>query len=210
MRRVRVKICGIRRLEDLTVSVAQGADALGFNFYKESRRYLTIDQAVTLRRQMPPFVSAVALVVNPERIMVDEIIETVCPDVLQFHGEEDNDFCRSFNLPFIKSIGFPSTESAEKRINAFPDAMGVLLDTQVGQKSGGTGQVFDWELIPANVPKPLILAGGLSALNVSRAIEQVRPFAVDVSSGVETKGFKDADKISKFMSAVYNSKTDRV
>lgn len=202
MRRTRVKICGIRQLEDALTAIELGADALGFNFYEKSQRFIEPVMAAKIRKALPPFVSIVALVVDQEPEEITDIIRTVGPDLIQFHGEEENSYCRSFGLPFLKVIRLPAQQPLPKLLDAWPDAAGLLLDTRVKGMAGGTGQVFDWSLVPRNLPKPLILAGGLNATNVGEAIAHLSPYAVDVSSGVETGGFKDTQKMSDFMAAV--------
>jgi phosphoribosylanthranilate isomerase len=204
-RRTRIKICGITRAEDSQSAVDLGADALGFVFYPPSARCLTVERAAELVRAVPPFVTTVGLFVNAEAATVRRVLENVPLQLLQFHGDEDAAYCGQFGRPYIKAArvrpGFDLVEYAA----SFPDACGLLLDAFV-EGYGGAGQVFDWRLIPDALPLPLILSGGLDAGNVAAAISAVRPWAVDVSSGVETgKGIKDAAKIAAFITGVCNA-----
>ncbi len=202
----RVKICGITRPEDGLAAAQAGADAIGLVFYDRSPRNLAIAQAVSIVRALPPFVSTVALFVNPQAEWVAAVLQQVRPDVLQFHGEESAQFCRSFGVPYLKALRVRPQVDLIQSAALYPDAQGVLLDAWSDAAHGGTGAQFDWSLIPANVPQPLLLAGGLHPANVRQAIEQVRPWAVDVSSGVEiSKGIKDAALIAAFMKEVKNA-----
>lgn len=201
--RVRVKVCGITRLEDAQAAIAAGVDALGFVFYPPSPRYISPAAAAALIKKLPPFVSVIGLVVNPTREEVEQLLATTPLDMLQFHGEETNDFCQQFNFPWIKAIAMKPDDSLSEKLQAYPQARAVLLDTWHPDLKGGTGQVFDWAQVPANLSKPVILAGGLTPQNVSDAITAVKPFAVDVSGGVEkAKGIKDTDLIEAFIAAV--------
>lgn len=200
--RTRIKICGITRMEDLRAAVDLGADALGLVFYPPSPRFLEISQAAQLARAAPPFVTTVGLFVNAEAAVVRRVLASVPLQLLQFHGDEDAAYCGQFGLPYIKAArvrpGFDLVEYA----TAFPQASGLLLDAHV-EGYGGGGETFDWKLIPRTMPLPLILSGGLDAANIAAAISAVRPWAVDVSSGVESaKGIKDAAKMAAFISGV--------
>lgn len=204
-RRTRIKICGITRLQDLRSAVDLGVDALGFVFYPPSPRYLTATRAAELIGDVPPFVTTVGLFVNAEAATVRRTLDCVPLQLLQFHGEEDAAYCRQFGRPYIKAArmrpGFDLVEYAA----SFPDARGLLLDAFV-EGYGGAGQVFDWRLIPDRLPLPLILSGGLEAANIEAAIRAVKPWAVDVSSGVETgKGIKDAARMAAFITGVRNA-----
>jgi phosphoribosylanthranilate isomerase len=201
--RTRVKICGITRLEDALVAVDLGVDALGLVFYAPSPRNVTIATAADIARQIPAFVSVVGLFVNAEPSFVEEVIANVGLSLLQFHGDETPEDCERFGLPYIKAIRVKADTNLVQYARDFTSAKALLLDTYTEGVAGGTGQMFDWNLIPSALPKPVILAGGLQANNVAQAIRQVKPYAVDVSGGVEaTKGIKDAQKIAAFMQQV--------
>lgn len=202
--RVRVKICGITRVEDALNAVEQGADAIGLVFYEPSPRNVEILQAIEIANKIPAFVTVVGLFVNAEPEFVRKVITQVKLDLLQFHGEESPQECASYGLPFIKAIRVKSDTNLVQCAKDFSASKALLLDTFTDGVAGGTGHVFDWNLIPAALDKPVILAGGLNAQNVAQAIKQVRPYAVDVSGGVEiSKGIKDAAKIAAFMQQVY-------
>jgi len=201
--RTRVKICGITRPEDALVAVDLGVDALGLVFYAPSPRNVTIATAADVARQIPAFVSVVGLFVNAEPSFVEEVIANVGLSLLQFHGDETPEDCERFGLPYIKAIRVKADTNLVQYARDFTSAKALLLDTYTEGVAGGTGQMFDWNLIPSALPKPVILAGGLQANNVAQAIRQVKPYAVDVSGGVEaTKGIKDAQKIAAFMQQV--------
>lgn len=202
--RVRVKICGITRIEDALLAVENGADAIGLVFYAPSPRNVTIQQAMLIANQIPAFVSVVGLFVNAEASFINEVVSQVKLDVLQFHGDETPEYCARFKLPFIKAIRVKSDTNLVQCAEDFFSAKALLLDTYTEGVAGGTGHTFDWTLIPKKMAKPVILAGGLNANNVAQAIEQISPYAVDVSGGVElSKGIKDALKIAAFMQQVY-------
>jgi len=204
--RTRVKICGITRVEDALNAVEQGADAIGLVFYAPSPRNVTIDQASAIALQVPAFVSVVGLFVNAEPEFVQSVLAQVKLDLLQFHGDETPDECARFNLPFIKAIRVKNDTNLVQYAENFSAAKALLLDTYTEGVAGGTGHVFDWNLIPASLSKPVVLAGGLNQQNVAQAIAQVRPYAVDVSGGVEiSKGIKDVAKIAAFMQQVNQS-----
>ncbi|MCB1646498.1 MAG: phosphoribosylanthranilate isomerase [Pseudomonadales bacterium] len=198
----RIKICGLTNAEDLRSAVAAGADAVGFNMYPASPRFVGVDQVAALCRQTPVFVTRVGLFVNHSRAEVEAVCSQAEFDLLQFHGDEDNAFCASFGRPFIKALRVADPASVGSLIAAFPDSRGILLDAHVDGVYGGTGQVIDWGALPA-AGKPLVLAGGLTPENVGQAILTVQPWAVDVSGGVElTRGRKDPERILEFVSAV--------
>jgi phosphoribosylanthranilate isomerase len=199
----RIKICGITRAEDLRAAVESGVDALGLVFYEASPRNVSIPQAVHLARSMPPFVNLVGLFVNSGIEEVQTVLRHVPLDTLQFHGEETPEFCAQFGKPYLKAIRVKAGVDLLQCASDFSSAQGLLLDAHVEGIQGGTGVTFDWTLIPAALPLPVILSGGLDAANVAAAIKQVRPYAVDVSSGVEaSKGIKDAAKIAAFINEV--------
>jgi phosphoribosylanthranilate isomerase len=203
--RTRVKICGITRAEDLRALADAGADAFGLVFYPPSPRCLTLAQARALRQAAPAFLSAVALFVNPSREEVARVLDAVRPDALQFHGGEPPEFCRAFGAPYLKTCRVEKGVDLLEYLRAFSDACGWLLDAHVPE-FGGTGTGFDWNLVPRQRDRPLVLSGGLTSANVGAAIRRIRPWAVDVSSGVESaKGVKDAAKIAAFVAEVRNA-----
>ena len=202
--RTRAKICGITRLEDALAAVEYGADAIGLVFYKPSPRYVSIEQAAAISAALPPFVSVVALFVDPTQAEVNAVLSRVRIDVLQFHGEESEVACAQYSLPYLKVIRVKTDTNLIQYAQAYGTAKALLLDTYSEHAVGGTGQVFDWSLIPNNLPVPIILAGGLTPENVNEAVKQVKPYAVDVSGGVETsKGIKNSVKIAAFMAAIH-------
>ncbi|MGA7179964.1 MAG: phosphoribosylanthranilate isomerase [Thiobacillaceae bacterium] len=197
---VRIKICGITRMEDLKAACAAGADALGFVFCARSPRNLSIDRAAALVKALPPFVQSVGLFVDAEQGFVEAVLKDVSLGVLQFHGDEDPVFCRQFGKPYLKAIRVREGVDLVEYASAYGDACGLLLDAFVPDVPGGSGERFDWRLIPAGLPKPIVLSGGLTPENVTEAVRQVKPWAVDVSSGVEAaKGIKDAAKLAAFI-----------
>jgi len=208
--RVRVKVCGITRLEDALSAVAHGADAIGLVFYEPSARNVSISQAVEIANHIPAFVSVVGLFVNAEASYVQQVLTEVKLDLLQFHGDETPAYCAQYQRPYIKAIRVKSDTNLLQCAKDFSSAKGLLLDTYTEGVAGGTGHVFDWSLIPQQfinmqlgLLPPVILAGGLTSENVAQAIKQVRPYAVDVSGGVESaKGIKDVVKMATFMQQV--------
>lgn len=205
MHRTRIKICGITRKQDLAAAVGAGADAVGFVFYPPSPRFIAPEVAAELARQVPPFVARVGLFVNAEPNAVRKVLMQVPVDLLQFHGDEDAHYCAQFGRPYLKAARVrPDSTGGDllEFARAFPTAQGLLLDAWV-EAYGGAGQTFDWSLIPPDLPMPMVLSGGLHAGNVAEAVVKMRPWAVDVSSGVElSKGIKDAEKIAAFIAAV--------
>lgn len=200
---VRSKICGITRIEDALSAAEAGADAIGLVFYAKSPRAVSVQQARTIIAALPPFVTTVGLFVDASRQELEEILAAVPLDLLQFHGDESPAFCEALQRPYIKALRVKPGDDLAAQVAAYGQASGVLLDTYVAGIPGGTGEAFDWSLVPQGLNKPIILAGGLVAENVAAAIRQVRPYAVDVSGGVEAgKGIKDAEKIRAFMRAV--------
>ncbi|MFV8571048.1 phosphoribosylanthranilate isomerase [Marinobacter sp. SBS5] len=206
----RVKICGLTRVEDVEAAVACGADSVGLVFYERSPRAVSVEQAKELAAAVPAFVTVTGLFVNPTSDYVKSVLEVVPLDLLQFHGDETPEFCDSFGRRWIKAIRVRSSEQISEAYSTYNKAVGLLVDAWDPNRYGGTGQSFNWQLIPQQRPIPLILAGGLSSANVARAIEEVRPWAVDVSGGVElSKGIKDATKLSVFCKEVQSvRKTD--
>src|SRR5689334_4721585 len=193
--RTRIKICGITRPQDLRAAVEAGADAIGLVFYPPSPRCLKLAQAAELRNAVPPFVTPVALFVNASKEEIAQVIKHVRPAMLQFHGEETPDFCAAFGVPYLKACRVKPGVDLLKYLRPFSGAAGWLLDSHV-EEYGGVGERFDWSLVPAGLERPVVLSGGLTRANVGDAIRRVRPWAVDVSSGVESaKGIKDAAKV---------------
>jgi phosphoribosylanthranilate isomerase len=199
----RSKICGITRVEDALAAVHNGADAIGLVFYQRSPRHVSIAQARQLADALPPFVSTVGLFVDADAAFVREVLASVPLDLLQFHGDESAEYCAQFPRPYLKAIRVKAGIDLLQCASDFRSAKGLLLDAHVEGVPGGTGTAFDWTLIPRQLPLPVILSGGLDAENVAAAIKQVRPYAVDVSSGVESsKGIKDAAKLAAFINEV--------
>jgi phosphoribosylanthranilate isomerase len=204
--RTRVKICGITSAGDAQAAARHGADAIGLVFYAPSPRCVTAEQARAIAAATPPFVSRVALFVNPSDEEVRAVLATCRVDLLQFHGEETPAFCRQFGVPYLKALRIRKGLDLLELLSPYDDAAGWLLDTYRPDFYGGTGEAFDWDLIPADLARPVVLSGGLTVANVAEAIRRVRPWAVDVSSGVEAaKGVKDAAKIAAFIQGVRNA-----
>lgn len=202
MSAVRSKICGITRVEDALAAAAAGADAIGLVFYAKSPRAVSVEQARQIIAALPPFVTTVGLFVDAGRDELRQILAQVPLDLLQFHGDESAEQCEGHGRPYIKALRVRGGDDVAAQVARYPGAVGVLLDTFVEGVPGGTGLAFDWSLVPAGLAKPVILAGGLTPENVAAAIARVRPYAVDVSGGVESaKGIKDADKVRAFIRA---------
>lgn len=203
MMRTRVKICGITNVEDALLAVAAGCDAIGLVFYKPSPRYVLPEVAAKIAAAIPPFVSVVGLFVNAAHDEIDQILKQVHLDIIQFHGDESPEDCERVGRPYIKAVRVKTDTNLIQYASDYTRAHALLLDTFVDGHPGGTGQSFDWGVIPNELPIPIILAGGLNQDNVAQAIRGVKPYAVDVSGGVEkNKGVKDADKIAAFMRGV--------
>lgn len=201
--RTRVKICGITRTEDALAAARLGADAIGLVFYAPSPRAVSAAQAAEVVRALPPFVTRVGLFVNAEREDIAAAIEAAQLDLLQFHGDESPADCRGHGRPWIKALRMAPEMDVAAEMDRYREAQGILLDAWRPGVPGGTGETFDWRRIPAQRPRPLILAGGLAPENVADAIRTVRPWAVDVSGGVErAKGIKDADRMAAFIREV--------
>ncbi|MDH5786227.1 MAG: phosphoribosylanthranilate isomerase [Chromatiales bacterium] len=202
-RRTRSKICGITRPEDAVAVASQGADAIGLVFYPSSPRNVTVEQAQAVIAALPPFVTTVGLFVDADATDVRAIMDEVPLDLLQFHGNEDEAYCHSFGRPYYKAVRMAEGVELSDEAKRYASASALLLDSYQQGIPGGTGHAFDWARIPDGLTKPIILAGGLGPENVEEAIRAVRPYAVDVSSGVEAaKGIKDAEKIIAFMRGV--------
>lgn len=196
---VRVKICGMTRSVDVQAAIRAGADALGFVFASRSKRVLDKPLAAELVAQVPAFISRVGLFMDQDSIEVESILKQVPLNLLQFHGNEDADYCRQFGLPYIKAVSMESDQAVVQAVNAYSDAAALLLDSHAPGGVGGTGTVFNWSLIPA-VSLPIVLAGGLTPGNVRQAVKQVEPWAVDVSSGVEdSPGIKNEELMRVFI-----------
>lgn len=201
--RTRVKFCGVTRPEDAVAAASLGADAIGLVFHRASPRAVTPEQARAIVAALPPLVTVVGLFVDPPRERVEAALDAVHIDLLQFHGDECPADCGSFGVPYIKAIRMQPGLDVAGYAQAYPEAKAVLLDAYRAGLAGGTGETFDWSQIPAGLERPLILAGGLTPANVAEAIGRVRPYAVDVSGGIEAaKGIKDPGKMAAFMSEV--------
>ena len=207
--RTRVKICGITRPEDGVYAAKQGADAIGLVFYPPSPRAVDCQQAKLIADALPPFVSTVALFVNATLTEINEVLDTVRIDLVQFHGDETAEFCEQFGRPYMKAIRMRPDVDLNGIADQYASAQGLLLDTYRPGVAGGTGETFNWDRVPHNFSMPIILAGGLSPENVGEAIKQASPYAVDVSGSVEaTKGIKDAAKVVAFMRGVTSVEVD--
>lgn len=207
MNRVRVKICGIRRAEDALAAADAGADAIGFVFYPASPRAVTIAQAREIDRVLPPFIARVALFLEPAAADVQAVIDEIRPDLLQFHGRETAAFCQRFSVPYMKAVpmGEPDVD-LHAWSAAHAGAAALLLDANRAGQAGGRGERFEWRDDPSLPERPIVLAGGLEPNNVAEAITRFAPYAVDVSSGVESApGVKDTDRMHAFVNAVLNA-----
>jgi phosphoribosylanthranilate isomerase len=201
--RIRVKICGITRIEDALSAASAGADAIGLVFYAPSPRAVTTEIARQILQEIPAFVTTVGLFVDADASEVNRVLEQVELDCLQFHGNESADYCRQFGKPYIKAVRVQQDTNLDAIAQSHAEARALLLDTYVEHIAGGTGQSFDWQLVPEQCSKPIILAGGLGVDNVAEAITKTHPYAVDVSGGVEArKGIKDHEKIIAFIKEV--------
>ena len=201
--RTRVKICGITREQDAIAAIECGADALGFVFYRPSPRCVGIEQAAAIVRRLPPFVTTVALFVNADAGLIAQVVDEVGVDLIQFHGQESPAYCAQHGRPWIRAVAMaPGTDLAALQVQ-FGDGRGLLLDAYRPGVPGGTGETFDWDRIPAALARSIVLAGGLTPENVGEAVRRVRPYAVDVSGGVEAeKGIKDPARIRAFIEEV--------
>ncbi|HHB12800.1 MAG TPA: phosphoribosylanthranilate isomerase [Chromatiales bacterium] len=201
--RTRVKICGITRLEDALAAAGAGADALGFVFYPPSPRNVEVERAAEITAALPPFVTTVALFVNADAGTIAEVVREARIDLLQFHGNECPDYCAQHGRPWIKAIRMKEGVDPEAEARRYAGAQALLLDAYRPGVPGGTGEAFDWDRIPSSLAPRIVLAGGLTPENVAEAVRRVRPWAVDVSGGVEAApGVKDADKIERFLRGV--------
>lgn len=200
---IRIKICGITQVDDGLAASRYGADALGLVFYRGSPRSINIDQAQRIIRPLPPFISTVALFVNPNEAEVNHILANVPIDLLQFHGDETAEFCQQFHRPYIKAVRVQNNNDIMQAQQNHPFARALLFDTYHPTQYGGTGQTFNWQMLPEKMDFPWILAGGLNPVNIAQAIHLTHPLAVDVSGGVErSKGIKDHTKIKQFIEEI--------
>lgn len=199
----RIKCCGMTRVEDALLAAELGADAIGVVLTSHSKRQVSLQQARAIVQAMPPFVTTVALCMDDEANFVQEIIDIVRPSMLQFHGNESDEWCKQFGQPYLKAIAMGEGAAALYQLRDHPHAAGLLLDGHGLGEPGGSGKLFDWSLMPRDLKQPLLLAGGLTAENVVAAIRMARPWAVDVSSGIESApGIKDHGKMRAFIAAV--------
>ena len=201
--RTRVKICGITKLSDALSISDQGADSIGLVFHPKSPRFIGLDAAREICDAMPPFVTITALFMDENVEWITEVLSTINPDCLQFHGAETEPDCARWNQPYIKSISMGSAVDVKAYAKQYLSAQGFLFDSNAAGRQGGSGDTFDWSKIPLSFDRPLVLAGGLNPVNVADAVSQVRPWGVDVSSGVEiSKGVKDLNLINQFFQEV--------
>ncbi len=201
--RIRLKFCGMTRKQDIDQAIALGVDAIGIIMYENSTRSVHLNTAMELLANIPPFIDVVAVLVNPDKAFVEKLLETLPIQYLQFHGNETPDFCESFRFPYIKAIAATSARDILNAEQTFTSSSAILLDTPAPRQHGGTGQSFDWQIIPQTLHKPCILAGGLNEANIIQALQQVKPYAVDVCSGVEDRaGIKDYNKMKQFAQSV--------
>ena len=206
MSHIRIKICGITRPEDAITAAYAGADAIGLVFYHDSKRAVSIVDANAIIRELPPFVTRVGLFVDATREFINSVLGEVNLDLLQFHGQENQEACTGYSKPFIKAKKMKEAVELQEQIKKYDKSIGILLDTYISGIAGGSGQTFNWDLVPDDIKKPIILAGGLNPDNVYDAIKRVEPYAVDVSGGVESEpGIKDKDKIIRFIQKVRES-----
>lgn len=201
--KTRVKICGITRVQDAVLSEQLGADALGFVFCEASKRFIEPEQAKLISDQLAPFIVRVGLFLNATEQEVEHVLRVLPGIVPQFHGQETPEECERYGVPYLKAIGLGAGMPPKDELEAYKNAQAFLFDSNVPGQLGGTGHAFDWQKLDQDVGKPIILAGGLNAGNVAQAIAQVRPYAVDLSSGVESsKGLKDHAQLRTFFSAM--------
>lgn len=209
--RTRVKVCGFTRVEDAVAAAGMGVDAIGLVFYPGSPRFVEPDTAEKIVAALPAFVSVVALFVDEQENAIRRILQRIPVNCLQFHGNEPPDACRVYHKPYIKALRVQESAQVTESAKLYSDACGLLLDAFQPDAKGGTGHRFDWQLVPDTCPLPIILAGGLSADNAKSAVETVKPYALDVSSGVEAaKGVKDAKKIAAFLQAVSEGDRNKI
>lgn len=213
IKRTRVKICGITSIQDAQNVCNSGADSIGLVFYEKSPRNVSISQAKVICDSLPPFVTCVALFLDPTAEFVNSVLDEVNIDLLQFHGVETAEFCNSFSRPYMKAIGMKGISSEDeftKATEQYTHAKGFLVDSHATGKAGGTGETFDWKNVPQQQEKPIILAGGLNPENIADAVKKLNIYGIDLSSGVESQpGIKDPEKIKKLMNEVYRVQSNR-
>jgi phosphoribosylanthranilate isomerase len=203
---IRVKICGITSIADAQVAVKAGADAIGLVFYERSPRAVSVDQARAIAASVGPFVTVVGLFVDADKTLVQNVLANVALHVLQFHGDESLEYCEAFQRPYLKAIRMRPELDVQQAIGGYPSAAGILLDAYRPGVPGGTGETFDWQRVPAESSRPIVLAGGLTAENVALAIQSTHIYGVDVSGGVESSpGKKDPRKVEQFIHNARNS-----
>lgn len=208
--RTRIKICGITRPEDARTAARLGADAIGLVFYEHSPRRIALEEAARIVGALPPFVASVALFVDAEDAIVRDVLETIRVDLLQFHGSEPPAYCAGFGVPYIKAVRMREGVDVRTEAQRYADAAALLVDAWHPQSPGGTGRSFEWAPLPDGLGVPVVLAGGLTADNVARAMDIVRPWGVDVSSGVESSGgIKDGARMRAFVRAVMRADETR-
>ena len=204
--RTRVKICGFTQVEDAVAAANLGVDAIGLVFYPPSPRHVSIEQAKEIVNALPAFVTVVALFVDEQESQIRKVLRKVSIDCIQFHGDESSDACRLYNKPYMKAIRIKPGMDVSEIAAHYQDASALLLDAYHPGIKGGSGSQFDWDLIPGDCSLPIILAGGLQVDNAKQAIQSVRPYALDVSSGVEAeKGIKDVAKMAAFIQQINES-----
>jgi phosphoribosylanthranilate isomerase len=197
--RTRIKICGVTQLSEALLIAEQGADSIGLVFHPKSPRFIGLDMARKIRDAMPPFVTITALFMDEKKEWISEVLSAINPDCLQFHGQEPEPDCVRWKQPYIKSISMGSAVDVVAYEQQYFSAQGFLFDSNAAGRQGGSGDTFDWSKIPSSFDRPLVLAGGLNPANVADAVTQVRPWGVDVSTGVEiSKGVKDLNLINQF------------
>lgn len=199
----KIKFCGMTRNVDVDIACELGVDALGFIFYPKSKRAIDIETAVRISERVPDSIERFAVVVNPTEDWLKQMLERFKPTLIQFHGDESPEFCQQFDYPYIKAIAATNTQAIFDACNRYEQARALLIDTPAGKLYGGTGQIFDWKMLPMNLTKPYILAGGLTVDNVAEAINQVKPQMVDCCSGIESEpGIKDEKLMRQFVQRV--------
>lgn len=210
VRRTRIKFCGMRRAEDVDFALTMGVDAIGLILVPGTPRALSLEQAAQLRGRLPAFVSCVALVMNAEQKLIRAVLDQVRPDFLQFHGSENESECVHWQCPYLKAIPMADPAVGLEWMGRYPSASGLVLDAHAAGEAGGSGRAFDWSAIPEADNQRVILAGGLSPQTVQAAVERVRPWAVDVSSGIEdSPGVKSVERMRDFVAAVRRADAER-